>query len=361
MDRHEKVTRWIRPAVLSSRAYATACPSALIKLDAMENPYTWPDELKQQWRDRLHHLDVNRYPDPNATPLKEKLRAVFSIPGEAGVILGNGSDELIQIICMAVADRDTVIMAPEPGFIMYKAAADMTGSRFVGVPLNRRDFSLDLSAMKTAIEEAQPAVVFLAWPNNPTGNLFAKEEIEEIIELSPGVVVLDEAYHAFTGETFMQQLPRHDNLLVMRTLSKIGLAGLRLGFLSGNRRWIDELDKLRMPYNVGVLTQASVRFALEHIHVFDDQARQIGVDSRSLFATLSACTGICAWDSVANFILFKSLNLPAEHVFNALKADGVLIKNLDGVHPLLKDCLRVTVGTPDENAQFLKKMKAVLG
>jgi len=359
MDINEKVRRWIRPSILSSCAYHVPDSSGLIKLDAMENPYTWPDELKRKWLDTIHDLDVNRYPDAAAVSLKEKLHAVFSIPEEAGVILGNGSDELIQIICMAVAGKNTVIMAPEPGFVMYKVVADITDSRFVGVPLSGNDFSLDLCAMKTAIEKAQPAVIFLARPNNPTGNLFDREGIEELIAVSPGIVVIDEAYHAFAGETFMQQLTQYDNLLVMRTLSKIGLAGLRLGFLSGNKSWIDELDKLRMPYNVSVLTQGSVEFALDHVHVLDEQARQICVDRKSMLEELSAFPEIYAWASAANFILFKSLNGSAEQIFRSLKAGGVLIKNLDGVHPLLKDCLRVTVGTRWENTQFLTKLKMI--
>ena len=361
MNPGEKVKRWIRPSILAAEAYQTPTAAGLIKLDAMENPYQWPDEIKNDWLEMLRAVDINRYPDADALQLKERLRKVFSIPQGAGIISGNGSDELILIICMAVAGKNTVIMAPEPGFVMYGAVANITANRFVGVPLDKNDFSLPLGEMKAAIEEHQPAVIFLAYPNNPTGNLFAGAEIEEIVEMAPGIVVIDEAYHAFAGQTFMGELSERDNLLVMRTLSKFGLAGLRLGFLSGNEYWINEFDKLRMPYNVSVLTQRSVEFILSHMDVLNSQAEQIRADREILFDELTMLAGIKAWPSAANFILFKCLDTPGVEIFEALKSAGILVKSLNGAHPLLEDCLRVSIGTQHENELFLTAIKNLAG
>jgi histidinol-phosphate aminotransferase len=230
--------------------------------------------------------------------------------------------------------------------------------KFTGVPL-RPDFSLDLPALLQAIETHRPAVIFLAWPNNPTGNLFAREDVLRVIERAPGLVVLDEAYHAFAGESFMDQLGKHDNLLVMRTLSKQGLAGLRLGVLAGPRPWLEEFNKVRLPYNIGVLTQASAEFALAQLALLDEQARQIRAERDRLFKSLNALKGVQAWPSRTNFILFR-VEGDADRVFAGLRTHGVLIKNLNAAGGMLRNCLRVTVGTPEENDSFLRALEACL-
>jgi histidinol-phosphate aminotransferase len=214
--------------------------------------------------------------------------------------------------------------------------------------------------MLKAIETHRPAVIFLAWPNNPTGNLFAREDMARVIEQAPGLVVLDEAYHAFAGESFMDRLGRHDNLLVMRTLSKQGLAGLRLGVLAGPRPWLEEFNKVRLPYNIGVLTQASAEFALAHLTLMEEQAGLIRAERERVFKSLNALKGIQAWPSRTNFILFRVEQGDADRVFAGLRTRGVLIKNLNAAGGMLKKCLRVTVGTPEENAAFLKALEACL-
>lgn len=238
--------------------------------------------------------------------------------------------------------------------------AGLAGMEYVGVPLRAGDFGLYMPAMREAIRRHQPAVVFLAYPNNPTGNLFGRDEIREIVELSPGLVIVDEAYAPFADETFMGELGKHDNLLVMRTVSKMGLAGLRLGLLAGPKAWLDEVDKARLPYNINVLTQASADFALKHHDVFDEQTRRICADREWLFGKLRDMPGLTVYPSRANFILFRVPAGRADAIFAGLKEAGVLVKNLNGAGGPLTDCLRVTVGAPEENAAFLDALTSQL-
>lgn len=350
----------IRPEIRALKAYQVPDARGLIKLDAMENPYAWPDELTEAWLTRLRDVSLNRYPDPQAQALKKRLRQAMAIPEDAGLLLGNGSDELIQLVMLAVAAPGRVILAPEPGFVMYRMIACFAGMDYVGVPLGAEDFDLNLSAMLAAIEYYDPVVVFLAYPNNPTGNLFDQQAIRQLIAAASGLVVIDEAYFAFASHSFLASLAEFDNLLVMRTVSKMGLAGLRLGLLTGSPDWLNEFEKLRLPYNINVLTQVSAEFALAHQEVLDEQTHRICRDRAALLAGLKALPGITAFPSEANFILFRTPTGEANRVFNALREQGVLIKNLSNHGGLLSDCLRVTVGAPEENQAFLSALAAVL-
>ena len=358
MNDKDLITRLIRPEVRALKAYHVPDSAGLIKLDAMENPYTWPEALKQEWLEVLRDVPINRYPDPSAQALRAQLKQSLAVPAGMDVLLGNGSDELIQLILLGVARPGAVVLAPLPTFVMYEMIATFVGMQFVGVPL-ATDFGLDLAALRAAIKVHQPAVVFLAYPNNPTGNLFDEQAIEALLREAPGLVVVDEAYHAFAQQSFMQRLGQFDNLLVMRTLSKQGLAGLRLGVLAGDPAWLAEFDKLRLPYNINSLTQASAVFALKHKDVLDEQAARLRTGRARLVQDLAALPGVQVWPSAANFILFRT-GKAADTVFAALRQQGVLIKNLSGAGGVLANCLRVTVGTPDENAAFLAALSRAL-
>jgi len=348
----DKVGRLIRPEIRALKAYRVPDASGLIKLDAMENPYAWPAPMKTAWLEALRDAPLNRYPDPAARALRARLAEVFRAPAGTDVLLGNGSDELIQMILLAVARPGAAVLAPVPTFVMYEMIATFAGMKFVAVPL-AADYTLDLRAMQKAMAEHRPAVVFLAYPNNPTGNLFDEAVIDTIVREAPGLVVVDEAYYAFAGKTFFDRLDRFDNLLVMRTMSKQGLAGLRLGMLFGRPEWLAEFDKLRLPYNINVLTQISARFALDHLDELDRQAALIRDERQRLVSALSALPGLTVWPSAANFILFR-LPGSATPVHDYLRRAGVLVKNLDGSLP---GCLRVTVGTPAENRTFLSALQ----
>lgn len=347
----------IRPEILALSAYHVPPAKGMIKLDAMENPYALPLILREEISQLAENAHINRYPDPSAASLKTSLRDTLSIPSDMAIMLGNGSDEIIQIIALATAKPGAVLMGIDPGFAMFRIIATFCGMNYVGVPLTA-DFSLDLDAMLAAITQHQPAVIFLAYPNNPSGNLFDTQAICRIIEAAPGIVIVDEAYHAFADATFMDMLAHYPNLLLMRTLSKLGLAGLRLGLLVGRTEWLQQFEKLRLPYNVGVMTQLVAERILQHYDILMEQAASIKAERTILRARLATISGVEVFPSDANFVLFR-LN-EASRIFQELQRHGILIKNLDGTHPLLKNCLRVTIGTPDENSQFCKTLRRIL-
>jgi histidinol-phosphate aminotransferase len=339
----------IRDEIRALSAYHVPDSAGLVKLDAMENPYALPAELQAEIAQLAAVAALNRYPDPGAARLKASLREALEIPPGMEVLLGNGSDEIIQMLVMAVAKPGAVVMGVEPSFVMFRMIATFCGVRFAGVPL-KADFTLDADRLVGEILEHQPALVFIAYPNNPTGNLFDAAAMTRVIEAAPGLVVVDEAYHAFADMTFMPRLQDHSNLLVMRTLSKSGLAGLRLGLLAGRDAWLAHVDKVRLPYNINVLTQTVAEHVLRHHTLLAQQAAAIKTERGRLYEELKRMPGVRPFPSDANFILFKTG--AAEQVFNDLKRQGVLIKNLHGSHPALADCLRVTVGTPAENDKF---------
>ncbi|GJL71051.1 MAG: histidinol-phosphate aminotransferase 2 [Nitrosomonas sp.] len=347
----------IRSEILALNAYHVPPATGMIKLDAMENPYTLPAALRQEIARLTAEAPVNRYPDADATLLKTALRKTLHIPDEMAIMLGNGSDEIIQIIAMAAAKPGAVLMSVEPAFAMFRMIAAFANISYVGIPL-KSGFSLDQDTMLTAIAKHQPAVIFLAYPNNPTGNLFDAEVILRIIEATPGIVIIDEAYHAFADASLIDKLTQYPNLLLMRTLSKLGLAGLRLGLLIGRQEWLVQLEKLRLPYNVGIITQLVGKEVLRHADILLAQANAIKLERTKMHDELAALDGIEVFHSDANFILFRVAD--ATRIFQELKQHGILIKNLNGTHPLLINCLRVTVGTPDENSQFILALHTIL-
>jgi histidinol-phosphate aminotransferase len=359
MTQSNLVSSIFREEVLAMSAYKVADATGLIKLDAMENPYTWPEDIKKDWLEALKNCPLNRYPDPEARQLTATIKRLNQTPDRIDVLLGNGSDEIIQLLLMALP-ANAAVLAPDPGFVMYKQLSHCLGLNYLAIPLLPDSFDLDLPAMLDAIEKHQPSVIFLAYPNNPTGNLFSEASIREIIKAAKGLVVIDEAYAPFANASFIDSLEQHDNLLVMRTVSKLGLAGLRLGYIAGAPEIIAELHKIRLPYNINTLTQASADFALSHKAMFDQQTQSICAERSIVYDRLNALNGITAYPSAANFILFKTAENRANEIFAAIKQQGVLIKNLNPQGGLLSDCLRVTIGTPEENEAFIAALTVSL-
>ena len=355
------ITNAIRADVRAIGGYHVPDASGFIKLDAMENPYELPEHLRVALAERLAGTVLNRYPAPAYTTLKEKLCATQGIPAGYNVSLGNGSDELISIVAMATAQQGAraTVVAPVPAFVMYPRSAQFAGMDFIGVPL-RADFTLDLPAMLAAIREHQPKLVFIAYPNNPTGNLYGADEIVAIIDAlgDTGIAVVDEAYEPFARTSFMERLPRHDNLVVMRTLSKLGLAGIRLGYMSAHPKLLEQFEKVRPPYNVNILTQVAAEFALDHVDVLNEQAAAINAERATMAAALGELNSVEVFPSAANFLLLRVPD--ADKVVAAMVAEKILIKNLSKMHPLLANCIRVTVSTPQENAIFLNILTASL-
>ena len=350
----------LRQDIQSMHAYAIQDAAGLIKLDAMENPHSLPVELQQLLGERLGALALNRYPSGRVNDLRQALAGYAQMPAEFDIMLGNGSDELIALLALACSVPGASIVSPLPGFVMYGMSAQLQGLAFHGVPLTA-DFELDETAMLAAIALYSPAITYLAYPNNPTANLWNDAVIENIIHAvgqQGGLVVMDEAYQPFASKSYLGRIERHSHVLLMRTLSKFGLAGVRLGYMMGPRALIAEIDKVRPPYNISVLNCECALFALEHQAVFAAQAQALIAQRALLFEALQATDGVKVWPSDANMILVRVPD--ATRTFAGMKAHGVLIKNVSGLHPLLANCLRLTVGTQDENTRMLVALKASL-
>lgn len=345
---------FIRDDIKAMTAYHVAdLPADFIKLDSMESPYhpfNRSEELLNEWTAQLAQADVHLYPNPAASGLQEALRQAFHIPEAATIALGNGSDELIQFVTMLLAKPGATMLAIEPSFVMYKQNAALFGMNYVGVPLND-DFTLNLAAVLAAIEAHRPALTFIAYPNNPTGVCFTREEVETIIRASIGIVVVDEAYGAFSHDSFLPQAGSIDNLIVMRTVSKIGFAGIRIGYASGPAAIMNELAKILPPYNMNQLSLATAKFAMQHVEVIHDTVLKLKDERERVFAELSKLGRLKAFPSEANFITVRVPD--ALELFETLKQNKILIKKLHGAHPLLDQCVRLTIGSPEQNDAVL--------
>jgi histidinol-phosphate aminotransferase len=352
--------RFIRQDIQSMHAYAVQDAAGMVKLDAMENPFPLPPELQRALGERLGTVAINRYPGSRIDDLKRALGAYVDLPPGHALMLGNGSDELISLLAMACDTPGTSILAPVPGFVMYAMGAQLQGLVFHGVPLTA-DFELDEVAMLATMREYQPAVTYLAYPNNPTANLWDAAVIRRLIAEAAGfggLVVMDEAYQPFSSRSWLTEMraqpEANANVLLMRTLSKFGLAGVRLGYLLGPAALVAEVDKLRPPYNVSVLNAECALFALEHADLFAAQAAQICEQRVVLIAALGQMPGVTPFPSDANMVLARVPD--AQRCFDALKARGLLVKNVSRMHTLLSQCLRLTVGTPAENASLIRAL-----
>jgi len=348
----------LRSELTKLHAYAVADASGMVKLDAMENPFNWPVAMRNQWLEYISRAQLNRYPEPNPERLKQKLKQQFGPHNDCELLLGNGSDELIQLLVLAIAKPGASILTVSPSFSMYEMIAQMIGVDCHVVPLDEK-FNLNMKAMVTTIEEKNPSLIFIAYPNNPTNNLWYRAEVETIIQHSKGLVVIDEAYGPFAADSFTNDLAQYKNMLLLRTASKLGLAAVRFGWLAGEKSLVDELNKIRLPYNINQLTQLTIEFVLENYSLFAEQAETIRTMRGSLFGQLSAIDGVQPFVSEANFILFKVLEKSADKVFDELLQHKVLIKNLSKQQGL-ENCLRVTVGSKEENKIFCDSLVKVL-
>jgi len=350
----------IRQDVQSMHAYAIQDSNGMVKLDAMENPFGLSPDLQAQLGQRLGAVALNRYPGERVNVLRQALAQYAQMPEGFDIMLGNGSDELITLVSIACDVPGATFLAPVPGFVMYAMSAQLQGIQFQGVPLTA-NFELDEAAMLAAIAQHKPAVVYLAYPNNPTGTLWDADVVERIVVAQGqqgGLVVMDEAYQPFASQTYMDRMAQHGHVLLMRTLSKFGLAGVRLGYMVGPKALIAEIDKVRPPYNISVLNCECALFALEHANVFAEQASQIRQERQKLTDALASLPGVQVFPSQANMLLVRMPD--ATKCFEGMKTKGILVKNVSKMHSLLHNCLRLTVGTPTENAQMLAALKESL-
>ncbi|MDO5289922.1 MAG: histidinol-phosphate transaminase [Pseudomonadota bacterium] len=360
--------RRIRPDVQAMHSYPVQDATGLLKMDAMENPHSLPPALQAALGERLGRAPINRYPGAQVNQLKAALARHAGLPEGWGLVLGNGSDELITLLAVACDQPGASILAPAPSFVMYDISAQLQGLGFHTVALTA-DFALDEAAMQAAIAQHRPALLYLAHPNNPTGTLWDEGVMARLIDAQGaqgGLVVVDEAYQPFAARTWLDRLradpAAHAHVLVMRTLSKFGLAGARIGYLMGDARLMTHIDKVRPPYNLSVLNIECALFALEHAHVFDAQARDIRAQRTALLHALAALPGVRPYPSEGNMVLARVAAdaAGAQRVFDGMKARGVLVKNVSAMHPLLTGCLRLTVGSADDNARLLAALQAAL-
>ena len=340
----------LRPELSELKAYVVADSVGFVKLDAMESPYTWPVDMRTRWLEHLSGAQVNRYPQPNPEFLKKKLKERLALNQYSDLLLGNGSDELIQLLVLAIAKQDACILTLSPSFSMYQMIAKIVGVECHVVPLDK-NYELDLNEVLLAIKKHDPSLIFIAYPNNPTGNLWSRQDIQKILKKSQGIVVIDEAYGPFARDSFTGDLTEHENMLLLKTASKFGLAAIRFGWLEGDISLIGELNKIRLPYNINQLTQLTMEFALDNYSLFAEQAEMIRLLRVSLFNELLEVDGVRPFKSEANFILLRVLFKSADDVFARLLAQKVLVKNVSR-QAGLSQCLRVTVGSKEENKIF---------
>lgn len=345
--RRVDVSSLVKPSVRNLVPYDAKEIPCKVKLDANESPY--PFEINTKI---IKKILTNRYPDPDAKELRDIYAQSLGLKGREWLLHGNGSDEIIYYL---VATFGGPVLCPAPTFSMYATIGRALGEKVVQVPLDF-DFDLNLKKMLTVIREQKPKLVFLASPNNPTGNLFCSKRITELIKASNGMVVVDEAYQPFAqNESFIALLNKYENLLVMRTLSKIGFAALRAGFLAGRPGTLKEINRVRLPFNLNSLSQAVAADSLKEERKLKKAIKAIISERDRLFKEMSEIRGISPFPSDANFILF-SVNGPDE-VYNSLLERGILIRNLNRA---IKNCLRVTVGTSKENDLFLKTLGTIM-
>jgi len=342
----------IRSDIRSLSAYHVPDSSGLVKMDAMENPYPLPEGLRDEWVRLLGTCDINRYPDADMPELRRRIAEREGLQANQ-VLIGNGSDEIIQMLLMA-ADQGPCAV-PKPTFVMYEGIAKWLKRPIASMPL-KADFSLDAKAFLNMCAREKASLAFLACPNNPTGNMWPRADVQHIADNFRGLLVIDEAYGPFATDTYRDMIGR--NVLLLRTFSKLGLAGLRLGYALGDAELIAELNKVRLPYNINILTQLSATFFLGHYEVFEEQAKQICLERERMRTTLEALDKVKVFPSQANFLLLRVAD--ANAVFDGLKQAGILIKNLHAKGSLLEGCLHVTIGTPEENERFANALKELI-
>ena len=345
----------VRERVKSLKPYHVENFDCEIKLHANESPFPPPDKGIPIISKLQTEIQLNRYPDPDCRKLRQTLSKRLSVPMEK-LIVGNGSDELIQFILQTFCDPGDTLAFPDPTFAMYSIIAQGMGLKSAAYPLDE-NWDFEAGPFLEFVEEHNAKAVFFSYPNNPTGNCFSDKAIKKIIEQYAGIVVVDEAYCDFSGKTFIEEMEKHNNLIILKTLSKIGMAGLRLGYGIAEPEVISQFNKVRLPYNSNSISQLLAEKLLSEFPAIQKQIDVIKEERDRMLEKLSEIEFITAYPSDSNFILFQ-VQKDSAQFFQALVEKGILIRNLAG-HPRLQNCLRVTVGTQEENDKFLQQVRSL--
>ncbi len=346
----------VRPEIAAIKPYHVENHPCDVVLDANENPFSLPDELTKELESLSGRMEINKYPDPGSRRLKESLAERDGV-GADRLLIGNGSDEIIQMILSVFCPKGTKVLFPVPTFSMYSLITSMWGGIPIECPLNS-EWDINLPAFTETMKREKPAVLFLATPNNPTGNCFSREKALNILQEFEGIVVIDEAYYHFAGETFLKLLDDFPKLIILRSLSKIGLAGLRLGYCIASPKIVDYLNRVRLPYNISSFSQSAAGVLLKNWDVLNEQIEWIQQERGRVFNLMKEAQRITPFPSSANFILFRleeGRGDPSEF-FNQLIGQGIRIRDFSKA-PFLKRCFRVTIGTKEENDAFLKAIE----
>lgn len=348
----------VRPEITDLRPYVVNNVPHRIKMDANENPYDIPKHIKEHINKEIINHNFNRYPDPMAIELREALAVELGIDG-GQILIGNGSDELIGYTISAFGGSGSAVIFPIPTFSIYEISAKLWGTKVISIPLSE-GFELRSDEFISAMNSVNRSIVFISFPNNPTGNCFSEQAISEIIENSKSsIIVLDEAYYEFSRKTFLQLIHLHNNIIILRTFSKAyGLAGLRVGYMVASKEIINEITKVKMVFNINSLSQ---KIALIILKYKDEMSKYIDIileERDKMISQLSEKDYLTVFNTDSNFILFR-VETDAQFLFSELLKNGILIRNLDEPG-LLKNCLRVTVGKPDENFAFISVINKVL-
>lgn len=344
----------VSPNIKSISSYSVPDIDCSIRLDGNESPYDLENEYKNLVLQELGKVSLNRYPHPSYYSIKSRLSEINSFPKE-GILLGNGSDEIIQMLIMVFTGKTGKVLVPSPTFSMYKLSSLALNKSVIESKLDK-EFDIDIKDFKSTIYEYDPDLVFLATPNNPTGNCFAREKIIEILEMTDSIVVIDEAYFDFSGVSYISLSKKYPNLMILRTMSKIGFASIRLGMLFGNPDLVFELNKARMPYNINSLSLAVMNYVLENRDMLDEKIKIVINERNKLKNELDRFTGLKIYPSDANFFLVKTDD--ADFLFNELIKKDILVRNLNS-KGRLKNCIRITVGTPLENEKLLEALASI--
>lgn len=351
--------RHIKPAVRAQRAYTLAARRAPVKLNQNENPYDVPEGVKRRVLEQALARPWSRYPDFDPQELVAAL-ARFSGWRPDGILAGNGSNELIEALLLVTVGEDTRVVIPEPTFTLYALLTAILGGRAVRVPLGA-DLEYDGEALLRARRESGAPLTIVCSPNNPTGGVLPAGDLRRLCAESDSLVVVDEAYHEFSRQSAVPLLSEHENLVVLRTFSKaMGFAGLRMGYLLASPEIVREVNKARLPYNINFFSQAAALAVLEEAPAFGETVGRLIAMRDQLALDLAALPGVRVFPSRANFILFELAEQDPRKVFEDLYARGVLVRDVTA-YPRLERCLRVSVGSEDENAAFLRALRESLG
>ena len=351
--------KYLREDINNFKEYFIDNPENMIKLDAMEYP------VDKSLRDVIKSLNINekeillnRYPESHSKELEKIILDYFGLNSNFGVNFGNGSDELIQNICLAFSKKGNNVMVPSPSFSMYEKIISTVNLKYIPEYLNE-DFDIKIDQMIKNISKYKPAIIFLACPNNPTSNLWDKDKIIQIIESSESIVVIDEAYVDFCESSYIDLIEKYENLVILRTFSKIGFAGLRLGFMISNKEISSIINKIRLPFNINTVSLKIIINIFENFSIIKKNCQNIISLRKKLYSDLSELRNIKVLKSSTNFLIFKTLNKSSDEIYKLLKDSNILIKNLNN-NSNLKNFLRVTVGTEEENNSFVSTLSKYL-